>query len=245
MMRQSFAAARTHARDNDRIHHLYVRALLGSLLLTQHPIALRFLHAAPPLDFRQGEAERHSGAKLFNWMSIHDGVAKADVEAEIVLHLPNGTNQAGDGSRLTDFLFVEEFGDRPYLPLRGPLDNAAQTEVSVIVAREFCDDVGVYGSPVPSLRSDRAEARTETAVGAHARQQRPEFDCNARPAGVLEAPLPQHVLEKCPDAVDARAFIGIRQRKLSLALKYEFPVLCVAVIEDHERRDQRRLRVLA
>src|SRR5258707_7652764 len=60
------AAARTHARDNDRSHHLYVRALLRSLLFTQHPIAPRFLHPASPLDFRKGEAETHSNSKLFN-----------------------------------------------------------------------------------------------------------------------------------------------------------------------------------
>src|SRR6266852_156628 len=129
-------------------------------------------------------------------MSIHDGMTKAHVEAEIVLHLPDRTDQAGYDSQLSDPFFVKELGDRPHLPLRGPLDNATQEEVGAAVAREFGDDVGVHRPPVPALRHDRAEARTETTGGADARQQRPQFDCNARPAGVLEAPLPQYTLEK-------------------------------------------------
>src|SRR5262249_57154035 len=104
----------------------------------------------------------------------------------------------------------------------------------MLIARQFSNDVGVYRSPVPSLRHDCAEARAETTVRMKARQQRPEFDRNARPASVLEAPLPQHVLEKCPDAIDAGAFVGIRQWELSLTLKHEFPVFREAIIEDHE-----------
>src|SRR3984893_7241060 len=103
-----------------------------------------------------------------------------------------------------------------------------------MVAREFGNDIGVHRSPIPALGYDRAETSPETAVCTDARQQRPEFDRNARASGVLEAPLPQHVLEKRPDAIDARAFVGIRQRKLPLALEHEFPVFFEAIIEDHE-----------
>src|SRR5260221_2601441 len=156
-------------------------------------------------------------------MPIHDGMTKADVEAEVIPHLPDGTDQAGYGSRLSDFLFVEEFGDRPYLPLRGSLDDSTKKVVGAMIARELRNDVGVSRSPIPALGHDRAEPCSEPAVCTDARQQRPEFDRNARASGVLEAPLPQHVLEKCPDAIDARAFVGIRQRKLPLALEHEFP----------------------
>jgi hypothetical protein len=45
-----------------------------------------------PLKFRKGETERHTGAKLFDGMSIHDGMAKAHVEAEVILHLPYRTH---------------------------------------------------------------------------------------------------------------------------------------------------------
>src|SRR6266436_3510964 len=243
MMRQSMRLRRTHG-DNDRSRHLHLRAFLGALLLTQRPIALGFLHPAFPLEFRQGKSERHSGTKLFNRMPIHDGMAIAHIEAKIVLHLPDCTDQAGYDSQLSDLLFVKELDDRPHLPLRGPLDDATQEEVGAAVTREFGDNVGVHRSPLPALRHDRAETRAETAVGPDARQQRPEFDCDTRPAGVLEAPLPQYTLEKCPDAIDARAFVEIRQGKLSLALEHEFPVSCEAIIEDHEGRDQRCLRVL-
>src|SRR5215475_5118362 len=172
--------------DNDRSHHLYIRALLCALLLTQHKIVPWFLDPAPPLDLRKRKAERHSGAKLFDWMAVHDAMAKADVEAEVILHLPDRTDEAGHRSRLPDFLFVEEFRDWSDLPLRGPLDDASHKDVGMIVAREFGDDVSVHRSPIPALRYDRAEARTETAVGVKARQQRPEFDRNARSTGVLE-----------------------------------------------------------
>jgi hypothetical protein len=77
--------------DNDRFH-LYVRVLLRSLLLTQHRIALRFLRPAPPLDFRQRETERHSGAELFNCVPIRNSMAKADIGAQIILHLPDYTD---------------------------------------------------------------------------------------------------------------------------------------------------------
>src|SRR5215471_14598136 len=112
-----------------------------------------------------------------------------------------------------------------------------------MIACKLGDDVGVHRSPVPPLRHDRAEARTETAVCGDTRQQRPEFDRYARSTGVLEASLLQHVLEKCSDTIDTGAFIGI-QRELPLTLKNKFPVLYDPVIEDHEGRDQRRLPIL-
>src|SRR5215831_7222576 len=237
--------ARTHADGQRSKSSSLCKSLLCALLLTQHTIVPRFLDPASPLDFRKRKAERHSGAKLLNRMAVHDGMAKADVEAEVILHLPDRTDEARHGSRLTDFLFVEEFGDRSDLPLRGPLDDASHKDVGMIVARELGDDVSVHRSPIPALGYDRAEARTETTVCVKARQQRPEFDCNARSTGVLEAPFSQHVLEKCADAVDARVFVRICQRELSLTLKHEFPVFCKAIIEDRKRRDQRRLGALA
>src|SRR5215831_14778670 len=104
-----------------------------------------------------------------------------------------------------------------------------------MVTRKLGDDIGVHRSPVPALGNDGPEARTETVVCGDTRQQRPEFDRNARPAGVLEAPLPQYTLEKCPDAISTGTFIGI-QRKLSLTLKYQLPLLYDTVSEDHEGR---------
>src|SRR5215470_7664150 len=113
-------------------------------------VALGFLHPASPFDFRKSKTERHSGANLLDRMPVHDGMAKAHVEAQVILHLPDRTDQAGQGSRLSDFIFVEEFGDRPYLPLRGPLNDAAEKEVGVLSARELGDDVGVHRSPIPA-----------------------------------------------------------------------------------------------
>src|SRR5215467_6722230 len=109
-------------------------------------------------------------------MPIHDGMAKSHVKAEVILHLPDRADQSGYRSRLTDLLFVKEFGDRSYLPFRGPFNDAAHKEVSVIVAGELGDNVGVYRPPIPALRDDRAEARTETTIRVKAWQQRPEFD---------------------------------------------------------------------
>src|ERR1700732_1713899 len=108
-------------------------------------------------------------------MPIHDGMAKAHVEAEVILPLPDRTDQAGSGSRLSDFLFVKELRDRPYLPFRGPLDDAPQEEVGVLVARELGNDIGVNRSPIPALGHDCAEAGAEPAVCPDTRQQRPEL----------------------------------------------------------------------
>src|SRR5215813_10349396 len=105
-----------------------------------------------------------------------------------------------------------------------------------MVAREFSNDVGMRRSPVPALGYDRAETAPKTTVCTDAWQQWSEFYRNAWAACILKASLPQHMLEKCADAIDAGAFIGI-QRKLPLTLKYEFPVLYDTVIEDHEGRD--------
>src|SRR5215470_9369734 len=105
---------------------------------------------------------------------------EAHIEAEIVLDLPDGADQSGDSPRLPDFLLVEEFGDRPYLPLHGALDDAANKVIEVLVTRKLGHNVGVHRSPVPALRHDCAKAGTETAIRIDARQQRPEFDCDAR-----------------------------------------------------------------
>jgi hypothetical protein len=58
-------------------------------------VALGFLRPAPPLDFRKSKAERHASANLLDRMPIHNGMAKAYVEAQVILHLPDRTDQAG------------------------------------------------------------------------------------------------------------------------------------------------------
>src|SRR5262252_10902602 len=74
------------------LRFLYLLAVLNK------PFAHRLLHPASSLDFRRRQAERHAGTKLIDRMSIHNGVAISHVKAEIILHLPNGTDQTGEGS---------------------------------------------------------------------------------------------------------------------------------------------------
>src|SRR5262249_54628026 len=102
----------------------------------------------------QREADREASADLAHRMAADQRPAEAGVEAELVVDLPDRADQARDGARDADLVLDEHLRHRPHLPLDRPLDDRAEKDVRVVVARERGLAVEMDRSPVEALRDD-------------------------------------------------------------------------------------------
>ena len=114
-------------------------------------------------------------------------MANGHVEGQVIASLPDQTEQARYCVRLICLVFVEDFGDRTHGPLGRPLDDHPGKNVAVVLAGQRRGDIEVNHAPIPSLRDDARQARTDTAVAIGLRQQDAEFGRYARPGLILQA----------------------------------------------------------
>jgi hypothetical protein len=78
-------------------------------------------------------------------------MSKADVEREIVFHLPYRANESRECTCPAEFFFVEKFSNRPDHPLVRSLQDNPREKIWMLVARERTCDIQVGRAPVPSL----------------------------------------------------------------------------------------------
>ena len=88
-------------------------------------------------------------------MTIRDGVPDADIERQVLPHLPDHSDQAGYSSELPELLLVEEFGDGADLPIVGAFNDHAGKCVGMLVSGQGDGTVEVNGAPIPALRGNR------------------------------------------------------------------------------------------
>src|SRR5262249_35407791 len=113
---------------------------------------------------RQREADREAGADLAHRVAAGARLAEADVEAEVVVGLPDRADEPRGRGRRADLGLVEELGDRAHLPGDRSLDDRADEEVRIVVARARGGAVEMDGAPVEALRHDAGEARAEAVA---------------------------------------------------------------------------------
>ena len=94
-------------------------------------------------------------------MAVREGMPQSEVETEIVANAPNETDQSRYRFRFAKFIFVEDLCHRPDRPCRRPLDNAAEKDIAVMLAGKCRLGVQVDRSPIPSLRYDAGQTRTD------------------------------------------------------------------------------------
>src|SRR6266496_3798732 len=75
---------------------------------------------------RQRKAEAQSSPHLVDGMAVRPAVTHADIERKVVANLPDQSNEAGYGFRLSEFVLIEHLGDRSHGPLRWSLDDHAK-----------------------------------------------------------------------------------------------------------------------
>src|SRR5450830_2142412 len=101
-----------------------------------------------------------------------------------------------------------------------------------MIPRERRLGIEVNSTPIPALRYDPGNARTEASVGVDTRQQSAKLGSDARATLVLETAGTQDVLEKCPSTGQGGGLVRPRKRKLPLSLKHRFPAIRKTNIDD-------------
>src|SRR5215475_3850437 len=97
------------------------------------------------------KSKREPGSQLIHRSAVRERVAYADIECQIVLSLPNQSNQARDCPELSEFPLVEGFGDGPHRPFRWPFENGAEKYIAVVLPRQGSGCVQMNGTPLPAL----------------------------------------------------------------------------------------------
>ena len=74
---------------------------------------------------RDAKREGYPGADLARRLVIDARSAQAEIDGNIVLHLPDRPDQSRAGLKLADIALMEEFGDGPNDPFMRALDEAS------------------------------------------------------------------------------------------------------------------------
>src|ERR1700741_36917 len=100
---------------------------------------------------RKRETKCQSGTNFVDRMPIRECVAYGDVEAQIVVNLPDQADQTRDGSLLAELLLVEDLRDRSDSPFEWSFKDRANKDIAVMVAGKGGRGVKVNRPPVPAL----------------------------------------------------------------------------------------------
>src|SRR5882762_5241165 len=138
----------------------------------------------------QRESERHAGADFVDRMAVHQRMAQADIDGQVLAHLPYRADKSGDGARLAELFLVEDLRHGPHGPFGRSFDDRPNEEIGAVLAREGSGSIEVHGTPVPALRDDAGDACTETILARAVREQYAEFRSDAWSFLVLQASRP-------------------------------------------------------
>jgi hypothetical protein len=141
------------------------------------------------------ESEGHPSADLTHGVVIDMRSPQAEVDCDIVLHLPDRPDQRGTGAKQANLAFVKDFGDGPHHPVVRTLDDGVQKIIGVLLAGKLDLSIEVHRRPVPALRDDAGKDCSSPMFVIDSRQQEAEFGCDTGPELLLQAALAQHTFE--------------------------------------------------
>src|SRR5437660_12592181 len=104
------------------------------------------------------ESDGHTCTELVDRMTVRQSVTDAEIEGQVLAHLPDQSGEAGHGFRLAKLLLVEKLCDWAHRPLRRPFDDHACEEVSAMFTGQLGDSIQVDCYPVPPLGDDPGDA---------------------------------------------------------------------------------------
>ena len=104
--------------------------------------------------------------------------------------------RSGYSSELAELLLVEEFGDGADLPIVGTFNDHAGKGVGMLVSGQGDGTVEMNGAPIPALRGNSGEARTDAFVGIDPWKKDAELRGDAEPGLVLQATFTKDVFEE-------------------------------------------------
>src|SRR5712671_3130721 len=136
---------------------------------------------------RDAKREGYPGADLTRRLVIDARSAQAEIDGNIVLHLPDRPDQSRAGLKLADIALMEEFGDGPNDPFMRALDDGIDKQIGMPSLGERSCAIDVHRSPAPSLRDDAGKARAGSVLFINPGQQDAELLWDAGPLLLVKA----------------------------------------------------------
>ena len=187
----------------------------------------------------QRKPECYACPQFVNRPSIQDRMAHCDIDGEILVDLPDQSDEAGHRFKLPEFLLIEDFANGSHRPFSWTLDDGAQEDIAMVLTRKRGCRVQMDRAPVPTLRYDPGRACSKTRSPNAVGQKHAKFGGDAWTGLVLEAAWPDDAFQECPRRRQARR-TRCREGGLYQTLQNAFPSFGQTEIEAGCRRDQRR-----
>src|SRR6266566_4183552 len=96
---------------------------------------------------QQRETNGHTCTDFVDRMTVRESVAHADIEGQVLAHLPDQSDEAGHGFRFAELLLVKNLCDGAHRPLRRPFDDDAGEEISAMLTGQRCDTMPARLAP--------------------------------------------------------------------------------------------------
>src|SRR4051812_22991032 len=147
------------------------------------PASASFWHASPTVELSvpcaattpQRKPEGQTRPDLINRVAIRDRMSHCEIGGDVLVDLPDQTDQTGYGFEPSELLLVENLGDWSHRPFCGTLDDGAQKNVAMVLAGERCRCVQMDSTPIPALRDNQGRACSESRIPNAVGQKHPEF----------------------------------------------------------------------
>src|SRR5947207_1392445 len=146
--------------------------------------------------FCHAKGEGHAGTDLARTAIVDAGAAHPEVDRDIVLDLPDRSNEGRAYSKQANIALVENLGNRPHDPVARTLDNRVEKIIRVLLPGERNLCIEMHCSPIPSLRDDPGKACPGAMLVIDPGQQNAEFGRNTGSGLLLQTALAQHAFEK-------------------------------------------------
>ena len=152
----------------------------------------------------QRKPECYACPQFVNRPSIQDRMAHCDIDGEILVDLPDQSDEAGHRFKLPEFLLIEDFGNGSHRPFSWTLDDGAQEDIAMVLTRKRGRRVQMDRAPVPTLRYDPGRACSKTRSPNAVGQKHAKFGGDAWTGLVLKAAWPDDAFQECPRRRQAR-----------------------------------------
>src|SRR6185369_9558293 len=133
-------------------------------------------------------------ANLLVRAAIYPGVAEADIQGEMILHLPYRAQKYRSFFFGAEGALIIDFGDRTHRPVIRTFDNQARESSQPLITCQLGGDIEMDAAPVPAPAGDAGPFQARAVVGVNSGKKERGFCSQAPTFLLLQAALLQNAL---------------------------------------------------
>src|SRR3954463_10391990 len=193
-----------------------------------------------------GKSPRQAKPQLMHGFAADLCRAHAGVERKAVAHAPDRADEERIGTRAVTRPIGKDFRYRSHRPGEWPLEDRAEKEIGLVLARTRQQRIEMNRRGLPALRDDASDRKPGAARSIHFRQKHAIFRRDAYTGPVLQHAGTQHVLDRdgVVDQRRARLALLAVERDLVAAFEHELIFMRETKVRDHRGRLQKTLAAL-